>query len=56
MVKIPVVDIAPYSVSVPADRADSKEIRQLADEICKAFTTVGFVYLKNHGIPQKVVS
>nr|XP_022286433.1 UPF0676 protein C1494.01-like [Crassostrea virginica] len=55
MVKIPVVDIAPYSVSVPAELADSKEIRQLADEICKAFTTVGFVYLKNHGIPQNVV-
>lgn len=56
MTAIPVIDLAPYSLSVPADDVDSKVLQEIAEELCKAFTTVGFVYLKNHGIPQKVVS
>nr|XP_034332154.1 UPF0676 protein C1494.01-like isoform X2 [Crassostrea gigas] len=55
MTVIPVIDLAPYSLSVPADHVDSKVLQGIADELCKAFTTVGFVYLKNHGIPQNIV-
>ena len=34
----------------------SAAIKQLADEIHQAFSTVGFVYLKNHGISQGKVT
>ncbi|XP_068710551.1 uncharacterized protein [Montipora foliosa] len=30
--------------------------RQLADKLYKAFSTVGFVYIKNHGIPQDKIA
>ncbi len=31
------------------------EVNRLAQEIYDAFTTVGFVYIKNHGIPESQV-
>lgn len=55
MATIPVIDLAPYSLSVPADGVDAKVLKEIADQLCNAFTTVGFVYLKNHGIPQNIV-
>lgn len=56
MAAIPVIDLAPYSLSVPVHEVDPKALQELGDELCKAFTTFGFVYLKNHGIPQNIVS
>ena len=54
---IPVVDFSQMSVEKGTDHEDyaSESIQQLADEIHRAFSTVGFVYLKNHGIPQEKV-
>ena len=34
----------------------SESVQQLADKIHQAFSTVGFVYIKNHGIPQEKVT
>ena len=35
---------------------NSDAIKKLADQVYHAFSTIGFVYLKNHGIPQEMVS
>ena len=55
---IPVVDFSQMNVEkvTEDDSPESIEsIQQLADEIHRAFSTMGFVYLKNHGIPQEKV-
>ncbi|KAK3534841.1 hypothetical protein QTP86_026672, partial [Hemibagrus guttatus] len=53
MAFIPVVDFDVYKLGT-SDVAD-KNLQELAKEIRKAFTEVGFVYLKNTGIDQKEV-
>ncbi|KAG7319819.1 hypothetical protein KOW79_016962 [Hemibagrus wyckioides] len=50
---IPVVDFDVYKLGT-SDVAD-KNLQELGKEIRKAFTEVGFVYLKNTGIDQKEV-
>lgn len=53
---IPLVDFAAMSVehdSVPSP-SDNK-VQAIARQIHQAFSTVGFVYLKNHGITQATV-
>ena len=54
---IPVVDFSQMSLEKGTDHEDyaPESIQQLADEIHRAFSTVAFVYLKNHGIPQQKV-
>ena len=52
---IPVVDFSQMSVEKVTEDDSPESIQQLADEIHRAFSTVGFVYLKNHGIPQQKV-
>ena len=52
---IPVVDFSAYNITVQECDIADKELSQLADKICDAFKTVGFVYIKNHGIPQAQV-
>nr|XP_022335771.1 UPF0676 protein C1494.01-like [Crassostrea virginica]XP_022335778.1 UPF0676 protein C1494.01-like [Crassostrea virginica]XP_022335785.1 UPF0676 protein C1494.01-like [Crassostrea virginica] len=52
---IPVVDLAEYNLSVEEKTTDTATLKDLAGQICQAFQTVGFVYLKNHGIPQELV-
>ena len=52
---IPVVDFSQMSVEKVIEDYSPESIQQLADEIHRAFSTVGFVYLKNHGIPQEKV-
>ena len=52
---IPVVDFCQMSVEKVTEDYSPESIQQLADEIHQAFSTVGFVYLKNHGIPQEKV-
>ena len=50
---IPIIDLSAMCLGKTAE--SSTEIRQLADEIYRAFCTVGFVYIKNHGIPREKV-
>ena len=52
---IPVVDFSQMSEEKVTEDYSPESIQQLADEIHRAFSTVGFVYLKNHGIPQEKV-
>lgn len=53
MDKIPMVDFsAMSSLKETPEDCLSAEIKLLADEIYQAFSTVGFVYIKNHGISQ----
>lgn len=54
---IPIVDFSVLSLEnseVPCD--SDQRVRQVASEICKAFSDVGFVYLKNYGIADDEVS
>ncbi|KAK2868391.1 hypothetical protein Q7C36_000262 [Tachysurus vachellii] len=53
MAFIPVVDFEVYKLGT-SDVTD-KNLQELCEEIRKAFTEVGFVYLKNTGIEQKEV-
>lgn len=46
---IPVLDLAPLFAGDPAGRA------RLAEELRRAFTEVGFYFVKNHGVPQNVL-
>lgn len=51
---IPVIDISACSL----DKPDSSEedLRDLGDQVCHVLSTVGFMYIKNHGLPDSVVS
>ena len=57
---IPIVDLAPLALT-PAeslwnpDNADPEVVADLAAQLFRAFTTIGVVYLKGHGVPQKQV-
>ena len=52
---IPVVDFSSYNINGENFDETNPEINKLAQEIYEAFTTVGFVYIKNHGIPESEV-
>lgn len=55
--EIPVVDFNALNLENKDPFSEvSKEIEDLADQVYQAFSTIGFVYLKNHGIPQEMVS
>ena len=57
MDKIPMVDFsAMSSLKETPEDCLSAEIKLLAEEIHQAFSTVGFVYIKNHGISQAKVT
>lgn len=47
--QIPVVDFAAFRSGTP------NETKEIANSLYEAFRDVGFVYLKNHGVPQDVV-
>ena len=52
---IPIVDLEQFNIcKEPEDVGDDVQ-RQLAAQIIDAFSTVGFVGLKNYGIPQDKV-
>ena len=53
---IPVVDFNDCAVSISNDELGERHILSIAKEICDAFKTVGFVYLKNHGISAEKVN
>lgn len=50
---IPIVDFGPLEGA--ADDPSCEALYRLADEMYQAFSTVGFVYIKNHGISQEKV-
>ena len=53
---IPVVDFSAMSLENKNPlNEDDATIRDLADQVYQAFSTIGFVYLRNHGIPQQMV-
>ena len=54
---IPVVDFSAMSLENKNPLSENNaNVKDLADQVYQAFSTIGFVYLKNHGIPQELVS
>ena len=53
--EIPVVDFSSFNTDENFDET-KPEINKLAKEIYDAFTTIGFVYIKNHGIPESEIT
>ncbi|XP_078359477.1 uncharacterized protein LOC144643951 [Oculina patagonica] len=53
METIPVVDFGPLKETT--DDRSSEALKRVADEVYQAFSTVGFVYIKNHGISQEKI-
>ena len=49
---IPVVDFSAMSLQNDSSMRENSD----ADHVHQAFSTIGFVYLKNHGIPQEKVA
>ncbi|XP_074614192.1 uncharacterized protein LOC141873957 isoform X2 [Acropora palmata] len=54
---IPIIDFGQVCIE-PADNDCFSEnnMQQLAEELQKAFRTVGFAYIKNHGIPSEKIA
>ena len=52
---IPVVDFSAMSLDVNPDQS-SQAVKDLAKQVYQAFSTIGFVYITNHGIPQETAS
>ena len=54
---IPVVDFSAMGLQNNNQpwAENSNAVKDLAEKLYNAFSTVGFVYLKNHGIPQEMV-
>ncbi|KAF4587932.1 flavonol synthase/flavanone 3-hydroxylase [Ophiocordyceps camponoti-floridani] len=46
---IPIVDLLPF------ESGSAREVSECADRLFNAFKTVGFAYVKNHGVPQDQV-
>ena len=54
---IPLVDFSAMSIEHESHPNASEEaVKALARKMYEAFSTVGFVYLRNHGIPQEQVT
>ena len=50
-ISIPVVDFSLLSLDNETIPCDSDErVQEIASQVSKAFSDIGFVYLKNHGI------
>ncbi|XP_048578865.1 2-oxoglutarate-Fe(II) type oxidoreductase ppzD isoform X2 [Nematostella vectensis] len=52
---IPIVDFSVFGVHKDNIDDTSEEAHNLGAEILRAFSSVGFVYLRNHGIPESKV-
>ncbi|KAF3005067.1 hypothetical protein E8E13_009558 [Curvularia kusanoi] len=58
MAAVPIVDFSVYTLDQTSDQTndqtnDHDTRRAVAQQIDEAFRTVGFVYLKNHGVPKE---
>ena len=47
--QIPIIDLGPYF------QGEEGELARLAEEIRDACTRVGFFYIRNHGVPDKII-
>jgi len=52
---IPVIDFGDFNISTTSDNINDDVKRRLAAQIHTAFTNIGFVYLKNHGVATEKV-
>lgn len=52
---IPLIDLQSYNILVTEESVETASLKVIADQICQAFQEVGFMYLKNHGIPRELV-
>ncbi|CAH1800120.1 unnamed protein product [Owenia fusiformis] len=51
MIETPVVDFKDYGLNVDAENSPTDaQLKELAEDVYKALTGVGFMYIKNHGI------
>ena len=56
MSDIPIVDFRAMSLEYKEPlKENEQDVKIIADQVYQAFSTIGFVYLKNHGIPQEMV-
>lgn len=53
---IPLIDLHSYNNHVAEESVQTSTLEVLAEQICQAFQEVGFVYLKNHGIPRELIA
>ena len=52
----PVVNFGCYGLSVTdTSKVPGDQVASVAEQLVSALTKDGFVYLKNHGIPQEMV-
>lgn len=56
MTTIPVIDFQKYGLDVNnPETVPRKDLTELGNQMCRALETIGFCYLKNHGVPEKQV-
>ena len=55
--QIPVVDFSAMSLENEDPLNENKQaVKVVADQLYRAFSTIGFAYLQNHGISEQMVS
>src|SRR3954451_10278427 len=47
--EIPILDLAPYLLGQPGAR------ERLGKQLCHALETIGFYFIKGHGVPQSLI-
>ncbi|KAM7449086.1 hypothetical protein ABFA07_003080 [Porites harrisoni] len=52
---IPVVDFGAMSLDVKDADRSNQAVKDLAKQVYQAFSTIGVVYITNHGIPQETI-
>ena len=52
---IPIVDLHEFNIIKDPNDVGEDVLRQLASQVMDAFQTVGFISLKNYGIPQEKI-
>ena len=56
MESLPVLDFSCLGIDKGEDGINAGNVKPLADKIIEAFSSIGYVYLINHGIPDEDVS
>ena len=53
---VPVIDFEVFKLGTSVDVTEpTEEVRTLAQDIVHALQTIGFIYLKNHGVSESLV-
>ena len=56
MAQIPILDFGCVGIGKDEiSKQPQEQVQRLSKELYDAFTTIGFVYIKNHGIPEDQV-